>query len=219
MIANFKTIGSKVFSRFKNIPENAFYDFYFFYQQYFDQIVKLDFEEYIEIKFNYIEALYKLDKYNLFYLQADLFISELINHHFFNERQQELFEKVLYYKAEAYKNENKIDAACGIYAELVKWKTGNKEYRKKLFFHLFQKVQMNQKDKIAIVIGLLLASLVLSGMNLFIINPFYPEQMQITILLRNLAFVGSVVSFIGLQLIYFRKAKIQMAHMLMRNDK
>jgi len=219
MISNYKIIGSKVFKRFRNIPEKAFYDFYFFYEHYFDQIAKLDFDEYIEIKFNYIEALYKLDKYSLFYIQADLFLSELINHQQFNERQQVIFEKVLFYKAEANINENKIEAACTIYAELAKWKTGNKEYRKKLFSHLFQTAQMNQKDKIAIVVVFLLASLLLSGMSVFIINPFFPEQQEIMILFRNLMFAGSIGSFIGLQLIYYRKAKMQMANMLNRLDK
>lgn len=218
MITNYKLISSKVFSRFKNIPERAFYDFYFFYQHYFDQIVKLEYDEYIEIKFNYIEALYKLDKYSLFYSQADAFISELINHQFFNERQQLIFEKVLFYKAEAYKNENKIEEACKIYAELVKWKANNKEYSRKLFSNLFQAAQINQQDKIAFVVVFLLASLVLTGISIFIINPFYPQHKETLISFRNLAFAGGIISFVGLQLMYFRKAKMQMIRMLKRQE-
>lgn len=218
MITNYKLIGSKVFSRFKNIPERAFYDFYFFYQHYFDQIEKLEYDEYIEIKFNYIEALYKLDKYSLFYSQVDAFISELINHQLFNERQRAIFEKVLYYKGEAYKNENKIEEACKIYAELVKWKPANKEYSRKLFSNLFQTAQINQQDKIAFVVVLLLASLVITGISLFIINPFYPQFSETIISFRNLVFAGGIISFVGLQLMYFRKAKLQMIRMLKRQD-
>jgi len=218
MITNYKQIGSKVFSRFKNIPERAFYDFYYFYQHHFDQIVKLEYDEYIEIKFNYIEALYKLDKYSLFYTQSDAFLSELINHQLFNERQQAIFEKILYYKAEAYKNENKIEEACKIYAELVKWKSGNKEYSRKLFSNLFQTAQINQQDKIAYVVVFLLSSLVITGVSVFIINPFYPQFKEMMNAFRNLAFAGGILSFIGLQLMYFRKAKLQMIRMLKKDD-
>lgn len=216
MISN-KIIKSSVFSRFKKIPEQAFYDFYFFYEHYFNQIKQLEFEEYIEIKFNYIQALYKLDKYSLFYFQADEFIKELINQPIFNQRQQYIFEQILFYKAEAYKNENKNGAAIQVFAELVKWKPHNKHYKKKLFIRLFQAAQMNQKQKIALVVIFLFASLILNGICVFILSPFYPQQVELIELVRDLCFAGSILSFIGLQLFYFYEAKRQMV-LLTRKD-
>ena len=118
-----------VFKRFKQIPLNSHRDFYTFYKAYTPEICLLDFEEYVEIKFNFILALFHLDKYAEFYFCADDMMSELLNSPSFDIRSRVVYEQILWYKAEAFRNQRKTKNAQYLYCELLKMNPVNKKYK------------------------------------------------------------------------------------------
>jgi len=197
---------SKIFTRFKKIPDKAFHDFYFFYQFYLPQITALEFEEYIEIKFNYIQALFFLDKYHQFYIQAEDLLAELLNYHTFEERPKKIYEKILYYKAEALRNESNLKASQKTYTELFKINPGNKIYQRKLFYLLFQNEQVRNRKNVALVVLLILMSLICTAASVFVVQPFFEEWSKLIIQSRNVFFASGILGFLILQALHFLSA-------------
>lgn len=197
---------SKIFTRFKKIPDKAFNDFYYFYQFYLPQICTLEFEEYIEIKFNYTQALFHLDKYHQFYKHSDELISELLNYHNFEDRSRKIYEQVLYYKAEALRNENKLHAAQLIYIELMKIDPANKIYKRKLFYILFQNEQVKNRKNVALVVLMILMSLLSTCLSIFIVQPFFAEWSEFILNSRNVFFSCGIIGFGILQGIQLNSA-------------
>lgn len=190
---------SKLFSRFQKIPGNAFHDFFYFYQFYLQQINSLDFEEYTEIKFNYLQACFHLDKYPLFYKTSDELILELLNHHLFDERAKNIYEQILNLKAEAFFNENKMQTAQSLYAELLKLNPAKKEYKRKLIYLFIQREQLRNKKYIALVVLSILLSLLCTGIDIFISQTFFPQWSSFVILCRNVFFSLGILGFIIIQ--------------------
>ncbi|MFZ1255768.1 MAG: hypothetical protein WAR77_05415 [Saprospiraceae bacterium] len=200
-----KKITSALFSRFRKIPENAYYDYYYFYEYYFDQISQLDYEEYIEIKLNFIEALFNLDKYNILYKQIDLFVAELLNGQNFNDRQRFIYNQILIFKAEALKNENKYKASLKIYIELYKINPEVKTYRKKVFLMVLQEEQLFHKNNYRYIIGLLLLTLFLTAVSMVVLVPVNSKFEDLILYIRNGLFIISILGFMGLQLNHYQK--------------
>jgi tetratricopeptide (TPR) repeat protein len=200
---------SKIFTRFKKIPDKAFHDYYFFYQFYLPQINALEFEEYIEIKFNYIQALFHLDKYQQFYKKSDELITELLNYQNFEYRCKIIYEQVLTYKAEALCNENKLNTAQALYGELMRLNPSNKIYKRKLFYLLFQNEQIKNRKYVAIVVLFILLSLICTGISIFVIQPFFVEWSEVILISRDLFFASGIIGYLVLQGVQVRAAIIK----------
>ncbi len=197
---------STIFNRFKNIPDNAFHDFYFFYQFYLSQISTLEFEEYVEIKFNYIQALFYLDKYKLFYKNADEIICELLNAQSFDNRSRKIYEQVLAFKAEAFRNDNKMQSAKLLYSQLLKLNPENKLYKRKLFFILYQNEQIKNRKNFGGIVLLIMLSLLCTVLSVFIIQPFFTDWSNLILNSRNVFFICGISGFFILQGIQVRTA-------------
>jgi hypothetical protein len=197
---------SKIFTRFKKIPDKAYHDFYYFYQFYLPQISTLGYDEYIEIKFNYIKALFHLDKYHQFYQYSDELISEVLNHQTFEAKFRSIYEQVLFYKAEAFYNENKRQAAQAIYVDLMRLNADNKIYKRKLFYLLFQNEQIRNRKNVAIVVLFILLSLFCTGISIFVVQPFFAQWVSLIELSRNILFACGILGFIIIQGIQFKSS-------------
>ncbi len=197
---------STTFNRFKKIPDKAFHDIYFFYQFYTQQISSLEFDEYLEIKFNYIQALFHLDKYHLFYKHSNELISELLNYQCFDDKHRKIYEQVLKYKAEALRNESKMKAAQYLYSELMRLNPENKIYRRKYFYLQFQNEQIRNRKNIALIVFFIIVSLVCTYASVFIFQPFLPAWAPYVIYSRNIFFILGIAGFLVLQGIQLNSA-------------
>jgi hypothetical protein len=201
-----KTLANTVYRKFQEIPVHAYSDFYEFYHHYNSEIQLLDSKEYLEIKYKYILSLYHLDKYSQFYCLSDELIDELLNGNTFDAFSKERFEKVLWYKAEAFRNERKTNKAQYIYSELVKMNPTIKKYKRKLFYMLIAEAQLKSRKKMAFVVILISLSLICTGISLLIVNPFFSDHTALFIFGRNLLFLSGLGLFILLQSIHFKQA-------------
>ncbi len=197
---------STVYQRFKQIPLNAYSDYYAFYRVYYSNIAWLPWNEYLEIKFKYIVSLYYLDKYQRFYHYADQLIEELLNGTDFDSFCKNLYTDILWYKAEAFRNERKLKDAQDVYAELLKMYPENKRYKQRLFYIFIQNEQVKNHKKIAYVVFLIILSLVCSTLALFVVKPFFAESLTIIHICRNVFFLGGLSYFIILQSIQIKEA-------------
>ncbi|HEX5625739.1 MAG TPA: hypothetical protein VFX48_06975 [Saprospiraceae bacterium] len=201
-----KIDNSTVFFSFKKIPDKAFHDYYYFYQYYFEQISNLNFEEYMEIKFNYIRALYHLDKYSLFYRQADELLLELLNAPYFESHHRACMEQILALKAAAYRNENKMESAIQLYEEVYKMNPRQKAIRKKFRYLLFQREQFRNQNQFAVLVVVLVLSLLVTGLQLFVADPFFPIWSEPIRYFRNVLFLGAIAGFAAMQYRHWYRA-------------
>jgi hypothetical protein len=197
---------STTFNRFKKIPDKAFHDIYFFYQYYSQQISALEFDEYVEIKYNFIQALFHLDKYHLFYKHSNELISELLNYHCFEVKHRIIYEQVLNYKAEALRNESKLKASQSLYSELMRLNSENKLYKRKYFYLQFQSEQIRNRKNIALIVFFIIVSLTCTYASVFIFQPFLPEWAPYVNFSRNTFFILGIAGFIVLQCVQMYSA-------------
>lgn len=209
---------SKVFSNFKKIPEQAYHDYLIFYQNYFSQIEMLNFEEYSEIKYNYLKALFHLEKLSLFYKQADSFLLEIINNTEFNEEHKEMYQSILFLKAKVLTNELKHKEAISILSELYKLNANEKRVSKYLFQLLFQEQQHQQKKWIGFIVLLIICSLGSTGVYFLLLQPFRPEWSMLAIEIRNSAFIGSLILFSLLYLNILQSTFLKMKALRSRSN-
>ncbi|MBK9109414.1 MAG: hypothetical protein IPM92_13845 [Saprospiraceae bacterium] len=188
-----------VYLQFKKLPQKAYYEYYFFYKAHRLEIAQLDFAEYIEIKHDFIKALYFMDEYTSLHKEADLLLEEILNHEKFEESIRFFYLETIFWKAKAYLNSNQNKKAILIYKELVKLVPEDKKYRRTLFSLLFQQNYLKEKKGLAVVVLLLLGALFFNAILIFYIIPFYTEFRTYFEIIRNSFFGIGFLLFLFLQ--------------------
>lgn len=188
-----------IYVQFKKLPQKAYYDYYFFYKTHRLEIAQLEFPEYIEIKYDYIKALYFMDEYSSLHKEADLLLEEILNYEKFDDSIRYFYLETIYWKAKAYLNSNQNKKAIVTYKELVKLVPEHKKYRRTLFSLLFQQNYLKGKKGLAVVILFLLGALLFNAVLIFYIIPFYPEFRSNFEIIRNGFFGIGFLLFLVLQ--------------------
>ncbi len=188
-------VKTRVVSQFKNIPERAFYDVFYFYHIHAEHIHQLDFEDFLEIKYSYLVSLYHLDKYNQLHKHADELLYLLLNVVQFDEGRKSYYKDILDLKAKAYANEHKLEQAIGVYKSLFVLDPQRKGLFRTFFFLLFQKEYYTHRNRLGFVVLLLIATLLSNAILMFVLDPFYPELSNTGILMRNILCLASFGSF------------------------
>ncbi len=171
---------SELFQKFRKIPEQQHYDYIAFCKYYFSEIQKLEFDEYIEIKFAYIKALYHIDRSALFYKMADQALVELLNQEEFTFQYKDIYNRILELKANRLLEEKKFQQAKDLYKNLYDLDPENTEAKKKLFSIVYRQNQEKQKIVLSLAAAMLIVILLgLVAIN-FIINPFFPAESSST---------------------------------------
>lgn len=164
---------SSLFKKFRRIPEQHHYDFIEFCKEYFSEIQKLEFEEYIEIKYAYVKALYQIDRAYLFYKLADQCLIELLNQRNFTDQYKSIYRSILKLKADRLYEEKKFQQSRKIYQNLLAIYPEDLQVRKRLFNITFRQVQSKQKLLLAFSAILLIFTLILLTSIHFLIIPFF----------------------------------------------
>ena len=186
-------------TRYRRIPQQAHHDFIAFYENFYGLIHQLDFDEMVEINFTYLKSLYQLEFLDLFYKQCDKFIFDLLNHDEFKPRHQKIYEEIIFLKSCALKDELKTKDSMNILASLGKLNKTEKKFLKTYETGLYQEEMILAKPLIAMTILLILATLVLTASQLFIIQHFYQNLVSGIELARNICFGMAISLFVFIQ--------------------
>ncbi len=200
-------ITNKVFSRFKRIPDQAYHDYIAFYTNYFNQIQRLKFREYAEIKFHYIRSLHALDQVHAFHKCADDLIAELLNQEDFDEYYKNLYRQTLLLKSLVLISELRHGEGRKILEELYKLNPKDKAVRRLLFRQLFHETLHNYRRWFGVNILLLIFSLMATGIYFLFLKSFYPQWQPAAEWMRNFAFGSSVAFFVVFHLLIYRRVK------------
>ncbi|MDQ3140662.1 MAG: hypothetical protein M3Q56_00270 [Bacteroidota bacterium] len=183
---------SSVFSRYKKIPEQAFHDYLYFYKVNFNEIQQLHFDEYIEIKFSYLKALYHLDKIALFHKQAEFILAELLNYKEFSEFHKHIYEEILFLKAQILIEQSRPDKSIQILKALHGLNSTDPKYKKTLIQILFIEQQRKLKKWNAVVVIILLVTIIISCLHFLIVAPFYSQYSDLVLVMRNISFISGI---------------------------
>ena len=165
---------SKIFEIFRKIPEEGHSEFISFCNYYKNELLTLDFDEYIEIKLVYINALFRLERAHLFHKLSKQALVEILNQKEFTDHYRRVYKQILVLRAEQFIEENKIIAAQDIYKNLVLINVEDENSRRKLFKLIYKQELYSFRIYLGISSLLLIASLVLIIANHFIIDLFLP---------------------------------------------
>ncbi|NOT35840.1 MAG: hypothetical protein HOP11_00510 [Saprospiraceae bacterium] len=206
---------SELFRKFKKIQESQHYDYIAFCNYHFQEIQKLEFEEYIEIKYAYVKALYHLDRASLFYKIADQSLLEVINQEEFTEQYKNIYYHILLLKAERLLEEKKFNQSRKIYQNLYRLNPEDKKAKNKLWFISFRLMQSQQKNWLTAAAILLILSLFTLIAASFLILPFFSKYSDTALNVVNLMLLLSL-SMVSLS---FIKTYISTKTMMRNLDK
>lgn len=172
----------------------------------------MDFIEYIEIKYNYIKALYFIDEYTTMHRESDLMLEEILNYLKFDETLKGFYLQTILWKAKAYQNNNERKKAILAYKELSKLAPETKTYRRTLFSLLYQENYIRERKILAWVVLFLLVSLIINALLIFFINPFYQDFREPLEMCRNGLFAIGFLLFLTLQVRHVWTAFKELEH-------
>ncbi len=202
---------SKLFKKFRKIPEQGHYEYLTFCKYYSKEINELNFEEYIEIKYVYIKALFRLDKIFLFNKISEQTLNELLNHYEFNDHHKDIYQKILVLKAKQCIEENKLMSAQEIYKNLLKLKPTDKGIKKKYMQLRLVQEQYQSRKFLGLAVIILMLILIISIAQQLFINPFLPHLSGLTdkILQILFCFPVLIIGFVYLRAAYKIRREVQ----------
>lgn len=206
-----KTIhASDLIVSFRRLPDNAFFDHIIFYKKNFRQIQNLEFEEYAEIKYSFVKAMFYVENYFTFEKQSEQLLYEIINHHHFHHTLRHIYEKLIYLRATYYVQQQESSSSLHHFRELYKLNTSNPKYRKLLFHQLFLQNLKSYANWFTVVVLLLIFTLGIIFIQNFVIHPFFHRAESVWNMARNLCFLSSLVMYLAINAIAGVKAKSEM---------
>lgn len=206
-----KTIhASDLIVSFRRLPDNAFFDHIIFYKKNFRQIQNLEFEEYAEIKYSFVKAMFYVENYFTFEKQSEQLLYEIINHHHFHHTLRHIYEKLIYLRATYYGQQQESSSSLHHFRELYKLNTSNPKYRKLLFHQLFLQNLKSYANWFTVVVLLLICTLGIIFIQNFVIHPFFHRAESVWNMARNLCFLSSLVMYLAINAIAGVKAKSEM---------
>lgn len=200
---------TEILIKFNSIPKKDYGEQISYYIGKYHQIRLLPFDQYIQIKFGYLIAIYHQNESEMFQMISDEMISEIINHDDYNNYLKYIYKEIIHLKSKQFIESNNLEKSEHLLRELIKMYPTNMAYRKALEKIFFKKNQTKEKKYFALVVALLLITLGLLYMDIFlfestklILNGNLPTIYGIT-------FISSLVIVIAIFLKSYFKARTQ----------
>lgn len=164
-----------------------------FFNEHRDEISVLDFDDYLSMYIDYIEALYEIGAHHRFIREVDNLIEITINKNIVFFEGRDIFQYFVLKKAHAYFNMGLLDKCERVLLELLKINSKNIEYKE-----LYIKSRLKRKTKGRIDLRMqgaivLMCSAIVIGVEIFLIRVFAESLISSFELLRNLLFLGGIV--------------------------
>lgn len=186
------TYHSKLYRDFRSIDAAAWRDIIHFFERRENEIRGLDFEEYFELLYAYVNALFEVGAYQKHLVMADEVIEVAICHNIHTYKQEDVFKKALFRKAASLYNTYDYHHAEHILRELVRIDPDHRDavaFLKKCLRSMhFRSLQIFR----AAGIFLFLAAAVVISAEVLVIRPFYPLHTGWVEMLRMGMFAGGI---------------------------
>ncbi len=186
------TYYSKLFLDFKSIDAAAYRDIVHFFERHEQDIRQLDFDEYFEVLYAYVNALFEIGIYRRHAVMADELIEAAICHNIHLYRQEDVFRKALFRKAASLYNISDYDDAVHILRELLRIDPADTDAMTLLKKCLYRKENRPLLAFRAGSILLLLLSALVVCVEMLIVRPFYAMHASWVETLRNAMFAGAL---------------------------
>ena len=188
------TYHSKLYRDFRSIDAAAWRDIIHFFERRETDIRALDFDEYFELLYSYVNALFEVGAYQKHLVMADEIIETAICHNIHTYKQEDIFKKSLFRKAASLYNTSDYHHAEHILRELVRM---DPDYRDAVLFlkkclrsvH-FRSLQVFR----AAGIFLFLTAAVVISVEVLFVRPFYVVHAGWVEVLRIVLFLAGFVS-------------------------
>lgn len=198
-----------VLEQFRQWPERAYTAYCFFYKAHQQEILQLPFDDYMEMQYYFLRALYETGDFTILHREASIFLEELIQHQEFTKEHKSVYCKTIELIALAEQNCMQQNRAIELNKSLVKMGNAPKRIQKRLFWLLFQRNCSQGKTGMAMVMIFLLLSLVVNALIVFCIGPFFGERLIGAEMIRNTIFGLGILNFLLLQSLYARRAYLE----------
>lgn len=188
------TYHSKLYRDFRSIDAAAWRDIIHFFERRETDIRALDFDEYFELLYTYVNSLFEVGAYQKHLVMVDEVIEAAICHNIHMYKQEDIFKKSLFRKAASLYNTSDYSLAEHILRELVRM---DPDYRDAISFlkkclrsmH-FRSLQVFR----AIGIFLFLTAAVVISIEVLFVRPFYARFAGWAEAVRILLFVAGIGS-------------------------
>jgi hypothetical protein len=186
------TYHSKLYRDFRSIDAAAWRDIIHFFERRETDIRALDFDEYFELLYAYVNALFEVGAYQKHLVMVDEVIEAAICHNIDTYKQEDIFKKSLFRKAASLYNTSDYHHADHILRELVRM---DPDYHDALSFlkkclrsmH-FRSLQVFR----ATGVFLFLTAAVVISVEVLFVRPFYAQYAGWAEVIRILLFVAGV---------------------------
>ncbi len=190
------TYHSKLYRDFKSIDAASYRDIIHFFERREEDIRQLDFGEYFELLYIYVNALFEVGAYQKHVVMADEVIEAAICHNIHHYKQEDIFKKSLFRKAASQYNTSDYHSAEHILRELVRIDPGHKDavsFLKKCLRSIHTRSLQVFR---ALGILLFLSMAMVAGAEVLVVRPFYPAHVHWVEMLRTGVFCAAVASLL-----------------------
>lgn len=196
------------------IDRSSFQTVVRFFEENAAEIKSLDFEEYFEILVAYVQALFDIGAYTKHSTMADVVIEASIINNVHVYKGINLYEKTLFQKSASLYNLQRYDESIHILSELLKINPSESTY--KVFWI---KNKLHKKPRYlqvwqGMAIVLFFATIICISVTSFYVEPFKPDYLYKSVLLRNSLFISGIILMIGADGLHRLSAYLQVAKLI-----
>lgn len=170
---NYKT--GIIFDEYFIIGEEAYHEKIRFYEKYRKEILDLPFEQSCKIRLDHSIALAKVGAHHAFLRKAEPLLSIVIEHNIFNYKGIDIFQELLYNKADALYKLYEHSKALSVLKELIKINPDEEKYKKHFYKISVEHKRSNAQTIRGITILMFLVAAILIALQLMVVNSFYPQ--------------------------------------------
>ncbi|MCB0665298.1 MAG: hypothetical protein KDC80_05715 [Saprospiraceae bacterium] len=175
MSSSFLTYTEDLVAQYRELDPGAFRDIIRFYEAHRKQLPHLDVDDFIEIEFGYVNALFEVGRYEAFLVTTQPLLETLIYHNIQFVNGDDAYENLLFRKAAAHYQLLELNTATRVLWELLRLNPDNQAAGYLLKRCLVRTEPTFLQNAKAVSIFLFLLSALVIGLELLIIRPFYDE--------------------------------------------
>jgi hypothetical protein len=168
----------RLYRNFKAIETHDFHGVVRFYERFEDAIRALDFEEYLDYTLTYANALFETAQYGKHVVMCDHLLEQIIMNNVDTWGGVDIYAKTLHDKAVSLFYRLEYSESEHVLRELVKIYPWGYGYLRLLFKCLIRQKPAWLMTVRAVSVVFFLLSVVLVVIQLFAINPFFPQAVQ-----------------------------------------
>lgn len=200
----------KIYRQFRALDPTAYRLVVHFADEHMEIIRQLPFEQYLDILFTYVNALFETGAYNSHYHQTDELIELVIAHNIYSYREDpDIFTTLLFQKAASAYQLMNYQEAIGILNQLKSMAPSNPLYTTLLTKCLRAiKPKWLRTVRAASILSFLASALVISA-EILAVRPIWPSSIQQCMEVRNGLFIVGLILLVSGELVHLTKCRVK----------